>query len=95
MEANLSKINFLDVTLDLKSGKHSPYTKGNTTLYVHKQSDHPPSILRNIPKSINRRLSEISSDKDCFDKAKDPYQDALNKSGYKYNLQPVLQNINP
>ena len=87
VEANLSKVNFLDVTLDLKNGKHSPYTKeGNTPLYVHKQSNHPPSILRNIPESINRRLSEISSDKDCFDNAKDPYQDALNKSGYKYNL---------
>ena len=87
VEANLTKVNFLDVTLDLKSGKHSPYTKeGNTPLYVHKQSNHPPSILRNIPESINRRLSEISSDKDCFDKAKGPYQDAINKSGYKYNL---------
>ena len=78
MEANLSKANFLDVTLDLKSGKYSPYTKEeNTPLYAHKQSNHPPSILRNI---------QISSDKDCFDKAKDPYQDTLNKSGYKYNL---------
>ena len=87
VEANVSNVNFLDVTLDLKSGKHSPYTKeGNTPLYVHKQSNHLPSILRNI---------QISSDKDCFDKAKDPYQDALDKSGYKYNLQPVLQNINP
>ena len=55
-------------------------------LYVHKQSNHPPSILRNIPESINKRLSEISSDKECFDKAKSTYQDALNKSGYKYNL---------
>ena len=87
VEANLSRVNFLDVTLDLKSGKHSPYTKeGNVLLYVHKQSSHPPSILRNIPESINKRLSEISSDKECFDKAKSVYQDALNKSGYKYNL---------
>ena len=87
VDANLTKVNFLDVTLDLKSGKHSPYTKeGNTPLYVHKQSNHPPSILRHIPESINKRLSEISSDKDCFDKAKGVYQDALNKSGYKYNL---------
>ena len=87
VEANLSRVNFLDVTLDLKSGKHSPYTKeGNIPLYVHKQSNHPPSILRNIPESINKRLSEISSDKECFDKAKSAYQDALNNSGYKYNL---------
>ena len=87
VEANLSRVNFLDVTLDLKSGKHFPYTKeGNIPLYVHRQSNHPPSILRNIPESINKRLSEISSDKECFDNAKSTYQDALNKSGYKYKL---------
>ena len=87
VEANVTKINFLDVTLDLKSGKHYPFTKeGNKPLYVHKQSNHPPSILKNIPESINKRLSEISSDKECFDKSKHLYQDALNKSGYKYDL---------
>ena len=60
-EANVTKVNFLAVTLDLKSGKHYPYTKeGNTPLYVHKKSNHPPSILNNIPESINKRLSEIT-----------------------------------
>ena len=33
--------------------------------------------LRNIPESINKRLSEISFDKECFDKAKSTYQDTL------------------
>lgn len=42
--------------------------------------------LSNIPESINKRLSEISFDKECFDKAKSTHQDTLNKSGYKYNL---------
>ena len=83
----MTKVNFLDVTLDLQSGKHYPYTKeGNIPLYVHKKSNHPPSILKNIPESINKRLSEISSDKESFEKAKGTYQDALNKSGYNYNL---------
>ena len=27
VEANMTKVNFLDVTLDLQSGKHYPYTK--------------------------------------------------------------------
>jgi len=87
VEANTTIVNFLDVTLDLKSGKYYPYTKeGNIPVYVHKKSNHPPSILKNIPKSINRRLSEISSDKKCFDNAKHVYQEALNKSGYHHNL---------
>ena len=87
VEANITKVNFLDVTLDLQSGKHYPYTKeGNVPLCVHKKSNHLPSILKNIPESINKHLSEIFSDKESFETAKDTYQDALNKSGYNYNL---------
>ena len=83
IEANKTIVNFLDVTLDLQSGKHYPCTKeGNVPLYVHKKSNHPPSIPKNIPDSINKRLSEISSDRHCFDNAKTVYQEALNKSGY-------------
>ena len=87
IEANKTKANFLDVMLDLQSGKYWPYTKeGNIPLYVHRKSNHPPSILKNIPKSINKWLSEISSDKECFDSTKHTYQEALDKSGYRYNL---------
>lgn len=87
VEANTTKVNFLDVTLDLKSGKFYPYMKeGNIPLYVHQESNHPPSILRNIPESINKRLSEISSDKESFDSAKGVYQEALDKSGYHHKL---------
>ena len=50
VEANTTKVNFLDVTLDLASGKYYPYTKeGNIPLYVHTKSNHPPTILKNIP----------------------------------------------
>ena len=53
---------------------------------MHRKSNHPPSILKNIPESINKRLSEISSDKECFDGTKHAYQEALDKSGYRYDL---------
>ena len=87
VEANTTKVNFLDVTLDLRSGKFYPYIKeGNIPLYVHQESNHLPSILRNIPESINKRLLEISSDKESFDSAKGVYQEALDKSGYHHKL---------
>jgi hypothetical protein len=87
IEANMTMVNFLDATLDLKSGKHWPYSKpGNVPSYVHVKSNHPPTILKNIPEGINKRLAELSSDEECFNKAKPLYQEALNKSGYKYNL---------
>ena len=78
MEANKKIVNFLDVTLNLTNGKYMPYTKpNNTPLYVNKLSNHPPRIIENIPKAINRRLSEISYDEDSFNTAKPLYQKAL------------------
>jgi len=64
-----------------------PYAKpNNIPLYIQKKSNHPPQIIKNIPKSINKRLSEISYDQDSFDKAVPIYQKALNDSGYKHRL---------
>ncbi|KAJ8049880.1 hypothetical protein HOLleu_02811 [Holothuria leucospilota] len=67
IEANKKVVNFLDLTLDLHTGTYKPYLKpNNTPLYVHKQSNHPPLIIRNIPESINRRLTNISSNETTF-----------------------------
>ena len=74
VDANKKVVNFLDVTLDLNTGKFKPYSKPSTTpLYVHSQSNHPPNILRNIPVAINRRLSSVSSDHEVFNEASAPY----------------------
>ena len=58
----------------------------NTPLYVHKDSNYPPSIIKNIPESINKRLSTISSNETIFNQSVKPYQEALHKSGYSYKL---------
>ena len=83
-----SKMNFLDVTFDLKSGKYWPYRKpNNTPLYVHCKSNHPPAVIKQIPKGINDRLVSISCDKEVFEKAKPDYEEALRNSGYKDKLE--------
>ena len=49
-ESNLHVVNFLDVTFDPFTGKYKPYRKPNDDpLYIHKHSNHPPSILRQLP----------------------------------------------
>ena len=64
-EANAKVVNFLDITFDLRTGTYKPYMKDNDSpLYVHSRSNHPPSVLRNIPIGVNRRLSKISANKD-------------------------------
>jgi hypothetical protein len=88
IEANKKVIEFLDITMDLTTATHKPYMKpNNTPLYVHRQSNHPPNIIKNIPESINKRLSTISSNKPVFNEACPPYQEALKKSGYSHKLE--------
>ena len=87
IEANKKIVNFLDVSLNLSTGTYMPFNKpNNIPLYINKKSNHPPRIISNIPQSINRRLSEISYDKESFDKAAPFYQKALDNSGYKHLL---------
>ena len=86
---------FSHVTLNLNTGKFHPYSKpNNTPLYVHNKSNHPPTILRNIPLAINKRLIEISSDKESFKLASQTYQTALDKSGSKHPLNTTATNTN-
>ncbi len=47
---------------------------------------HPPSI-KQIPKSINQRLSYLSSDQQSFDRSKPVYESALKQSNYNFPLQ--------
>ena len=75
----------IDVTLNLSTGKYQPYSKlNNIPLYVHSKSNHPPSILRNMPLSINKRLTEISSDEASLQHASQQYQEPFQYSGYKH-----------
>ena len=87
IEANNNITNFLDVTFNFNDGTYKPFMKeNNTPLYVHKHSNHPPSILKNIPDAINKRLCSISSDNTLFNEASKQYKQALTKSGYNYDF---------
>ena len=87
-EANMKTVDFLDVILDLENGSFRPFIKpNNIPLYVHKLSNHPPSVTKNIPAGVNKRLSSISSDENMFKMAAPLYQEALTKSGYDFQLK--------
>lgn len=88
IEANRKNIDFLDITLDLTKNTYHPYRKkDNPIQYIEKNSNHPPAIIKNLPKSINTRISTNSKDENAFKIAQQPYQEALIKSGYKYQMQ--------
>ena len=81
-------VNFLDVTFDLSTGEYKPYRKPNDDpLYINKHSNHPPSILRQLPTSINKRISTLSSDKQTFEDVAPAYQNALGHGNFCYKLE--------
>ena len=88
VECNLVITDFLDVTFDLKSGTYYVYRKqNNEILYTHKQSNHPLSIIKQIPLMISKRVTDISCDSDHFNKAAPDYNTTLKKSGFIVSLK--------
>ena len=85
IQCNLKVVNYLDVTFTLNDGIYKPYTKPNNEIkYIHKNSNHPRSVVRQIPLSIESRLSTLSFNEKIFQVP--PYQKALQNSGYRHVL---------
>ena len=93
-QVNVKRTDFLDVILDLNTGKISPYRKpSDQPMYVNRLSSHPPAVIKAIPSSINNRLSKLSSSVQEFDIAKPTYQDALKNAGYEHKLVYVQPEV--
>ena len=54
-------VNYLDATFNLSNTTYRPFFKNdNEITYMQKESNHPPSILRQLPLSIeSHRISFI------------------------------------
>ena len=87
IECNLKVVNYLDVTFNLNDGSYRPYRKPNDeTHYIHIQSDRPPSITKQLPWSIEKHLSQLSSSKDIFYKTAPYYEQRFASWGYNEKL---------
>ncbi|GFR84580.1 inositol hexakisphosphate and diphosphoinositol-pentakisphosphate kinase 2 [Elysia marginata] len=94
IDANKKVVDFLDVSFNLQNECYRPFMKPNqTTNYVHKNSNHPPTIIKNIPSNIAKRLSTISKNKKIFEATTTPYNEALRKSGYHQTLNYTEEQI--
>ena len=87
VDCNMVQADFLDVTFNLQSGKFWPYRKPNSDpLYINKDSNHPATILKQLPEMIQSRLSATSCDAAEFDKIKSEYENALKSSGFDLKI---------
>ena len=84
VEPGFQQMDFLNITLNLKLEKYWPYRKeNNRPLYIHSQSNHLISILKQLPNMIEKRVSSISCNSDEFNKAKPLHEEALKTSGHR------------
>ena len=86
-----SHLTWLTVNTCHTTNQETFYSTSTRNLTIH------PRIIENIPKSINRRLSEISIDEDSFNKAAPHYHKALDDSEYSHNFAfsvPTAQSPN-
>ena len=87
INSNMKIVNYLDITLNLNDGSYRPYKKSTEeTNYIHVNCDHPSSILKQLPMSIEKRLSSSSPSKEIFKENAPYYEQDLSNCGYKEKL---------
>ena len=85
IQCHLKILDYLDVTFNLTDSPHHPLNKTNNKInYIDKESNHPPSTIKQLPLSVERRLSKLSSNEKIFNESIPTYQEALIKEGYKH-----------
>ena len=88
IQCNMKIANYLDATFNLSTGTTAPYRKPDDEAnYIHSSSDHPPCVIRQLPLSVEKRLSSLSSSETIFNESKGYYQEALQRSGHTHTLQ--------
>ena len=87
IKCNLNILDYLDITFDLTTGLFKPYNKTkNISRYVTAKSNHVPSILKEIPKSVSKRISSNSCNEQIFNAAAPFFNDILDKCRYSEKL---------
>ena len=83
IKCNMKVFSYLDVTFSLNDGTYKPYTKPNNEFkYIHKNSNHPPNVIRKISLSIESRLSTLSFNGKIF-------QEAVPLTKKHYKILPI------
>ena len=87
IQCNLKIVDYLDVIFNLTDSSYRPFNKTNNEInYIHKQLKHPPSIIKQLPLSVKRRLSKLSLNEKIFKDSIPIYKEALLKAGYNHKL---------
>ena len=94
IQANLQKVNFLDIQLDLNTSTYQPYRKpDNNPVYLTKIPITSTKVLKELPKSIEKHVSGISLN-EMFSHNRHLYITMLHKSGFAEQLKYIASDNN-
>ena len=63
-------------------------------VYINRKSNHPPTLIKEIPKAIAKGISDISSSEVVFNESIPIYSDAIRKSGFHDNVTFIPKTTN-
>ena len=82
-EVNKKIVDILDAWFNLNDQTYETDRKpSNEPVYINKQSNHPSNITADIPKAISKCLTNVSCNKNGFDRSVDIYQTALKNNRF-------------
>ena len=85
-------MNFPDTTFNLYKSTYGPYRKlDKQTVCINVNLNHPSTTIRGFPKSIDKRLLELLSNKEIFEKQITRHNVALKKVDSKRTWHIHLQ----
>ena len=88
-----TSVNFLDITLNLTTESYRPYRKPNhQPLYIDKYSNHPRHIIKTLPDTISKGISELSLTKKDFEEAAPIYIEATKQDKHDCLIKYAKEN---
>ena len=84
IQKHLKIVNFSDMIFNLANGTYRLYKKANeSSLYINTSYSHPSQVIKQLPTSITKRLSNNSSNEEISNALKYEYETALKNSSYQ------------
>ena len=94
VSSNNKIVNFLDVTLDLSNNTYKLFIKTDQhPLYINVNSNHPKTIIKQVPIAVNLRIRILSANEKIFQESSKIYMDALKNSGFREEFTYQEENI--
>ena len=88
IKCNLKTVDYLDISFDLYNDIYKPFNKpSNKSLYINASSNHPPSVLKQIPKSASKRTIANSCNEGILSKIAPFYNSILQDCGFNENIK--------